>query len=554
MILAREIRAWLAALVCSCACLGWLGLPQVAWAQAAASPAQPETEFVYRFRPRDTLIGVSRRLLLQPQRWPELQRRNRIANPLNIPPDTPLRIPYPWLKLRPDTAQVLSVSGMVTRGGVRIATGDILPEGTVLETGEDGAASIALADGSIATLQKNSVLKLDRLQQIEGIEDGHSATLKLDSGRIEAVVKPKRDVGRFEIVTPVAVSAVRGTRFRTGFDRVVGDARTETTEGTVNVAAQRDAVAVPAGFGTRVDAGGVVLPPVALLAAPDLTAVPQTNTQPALQVRLQPVAGAASYRVQLAFDADFHAISFDAESASPDTEIAAVAEGDHWLRARAIDVNGIEGADAIKQIAQHLLPAAPVLTTPLVNARVIGTSSTFQWAAVPDAAGYRVQLARDAQFTDLVTDRAVTGATQLDIDGLPAGRYFWRAASLDAQQEAGEWSPPQSYAQRPPAPLVAPPVIRGREMQLHWDSQPGERYRLQLARDDGFTRIVTDVQLDAAALTLRKPATGTYYARVQLLDPQGGEDPFGEARRFDIDLPLWLKILLPSTIVLPLLL
>lgn len=554
MIPARRFRAWFAALVCGGTCLGGLCLPQVAPAQAAAADAQPEAEFVYRFRPRDTLIGVSRRLLLQPQRWPELQRRNRIGNPLNIPPDTPLRIPYSWLKLRPDTAQVQSVSGTVTRGGARIAAGEILPEGTVLETGADGAVTIAFADGSVATLQKNSVLKLERLQQVEGIDEGHSARLQLDSGRIETVVQPRRDVGRFEIVTPVAVSAVRGTRFRTGFDPGGGAARTETTEGTVSVAAQRDTVAVPAGFGTRVDPGGAVLPPVVLLAAPDLAAVPQINTQPALQVRLPPVVGAVSYRVQLASDADFHALSVDAESADPEISIAALPDGDHWLRARAVDVNGIEGADAVRQISQRLLPAAPALTTPVAGARVIGTTGTFQWTAVPGAARYRAQLARDAQFAELVADREVTGTTQLDVGNLPAGRYFWRVASLDAQGEAGEWSLSQSYAQRPPAPLVAPPAILGRQMRLHWEERPGDRYRLQIARDDDFKRPLVDVRLDAAELTVRKPAPGTWYARVQLLDSAGIEDPFGEARRFDIDLPLWLRIVLPATILLPLLL
>ena len=51
-------------------------------------------EFVYRARPGDTLIGLSARLLLEPRRWPELQRRNAIADPRRIPLGSRIRIPY----------------------------------------------------------------------------------------------------------------------------------------------------------------------------------------------------------------------------------------------------------------------------------------------------------------------------------------------------------------------------------------------------------------------------------------------------------------------------
>lgn len=542
----RPLR-WPAALAC-----GWLLLPPHNMAQAAAPAAQPEPEFVYRIQPRDTLIGLSRRLLLQPRRWPELQSRNRIANPNNIPPDTPLRIPYAWLKLRPDTAQVLAVAGTVTRGGVPVAQGEVLPEGTVIETGADGSATLAFADGSVATLQKSSVLRLEHLKQVEGVTDGHSAGLRLETGRIETTVKPRRDVGRFEIITPVAVSAVRGTKFRNSFDAAGGDARTETLEGTVGVAAQADAVAVGAGFGTRVQASGAVLPPVALLAAPDLSQLPPTNTVPALQVQFPPVPGAVRYRVQLASDAEFQSISFDAESTAPAASIPAMTDGAHWLRARAIDGFGIEGSDAVRQLAQNLLPAAPAQLAPQADARILGTAGSYEWAEVPGATRYRLQLARDAQFTQVVTERDVTGATKLAIEELQAGRYFWRTAAFNARDQMGPWSAPQSHVQRPRPVAIEPAVVRKREVRLQWPAGPGQAWRVQVARDGEFRQVFLDQRTDAAGLTLHKVRPGTYHARVQAIDAEGMEDPFGEPRRFDVELPLWLRIALPFTVLLPL--
>ena len=95
------------------------GMPAASAQQAAPATvaAGTDPQFIYRFRARDTLIQVSQRLLLQPQRWPELQRLNGIRNTLNIAPDTPIRIPYSWLKLSPDTAVVQQVAGSVTRDG-----------------------------------------------------------------------------------------------------------------------------------------------------------------------------------------------------------------------------------------------------------------------------------------------------------------------------------------------------------------------------------------------------------------------------------------------------
>ena len=67
-----------------------LMLPGLVLAQAAA----PAGEFVYRAHARDTLIGIGRRLLIEPRRWPEVQARNKIADPRHIPLGDEIRIPY----------------------------------------------------------------------------------------------------------------------------------------------------------------------------------------------------------------------------------------------------------------------------------------------------------------------------------------------------------------------------------------------------------------------------------------------------------------------------
>lgn len=529
--------------------------PAEAQQQAQAGTGSvADPQFVYRFRPRDTLIQVSQRLLLQPGRWPELQRLNGIRNPFNIAPDTPIRIPYAWLRLSPETAVAQIVTGSVTRDGIRLVQGDVLSPGMRIETAADGSCSILFADQSVVTLQKSSVLRLERLQRVEGVDDSHSAELRLESGRIETSVKPKRDVGRFEIVTPVAISAVRGTQFRTGYDAANNHATTETLEGTVGVAASQGSAAVDAGFGTRVESGGAVLAPVPLLPAPDLASLPPQNTGSRLRVEFPPVAQASSYRVQLAGDAQFRAVLADVLSVSPAFDVPAPADGSYWLRVRAIDSQGIEGRDATHGFAQHVLPAAPVNLVPVTGTRLHAADVTLRWLAQAEAVRYRLQVSRDAQFGDLIADRLVESGASATLGDLSPGTYFWRVAGVNASGEPGPWSESGHWLRRPATPHIELLQVDSRALRLTWQTRPGERYRLQVARDAAFSQPVEDTELDGGQFALARPASGTYYARLQVFEAQGMADPVGPTHQFEVPVPLWLKVLLGSTVLLPLLL
>ncbi len=537
--------------VALCAFLSPAGAQQPA---AAGAAAEAEAQFVYRFQARDTLIGASRRLLLQPQRWPELQRFNGIRSALVIPPGTPIRIPWSWLKVVPETAVVLSVTGTVTRDGAPLAQGDVLAQGVRIDTSADGSATLRFADQSEVTLQKSSVLRLERLQRVESVPEAHRVELRLESGRTETAVKPQRDVGRFEIVTPVAISAVRGTQFRTGFDAAAAQATAETLEGAVAVGAAQGSAVVGAGFGTRVESAGSVLAPVPLLPAPDLAALPAQNARPTLHVEVPPLPQAASYRVQIASDAQFHALRADTFSASPVFDVPVPADGDYWLRVRGIDALGIEGRDAARAFTQHVLPGAPRALAPASEARLYTNGITLQWSTLAEAVRYHVQVARDAQFSDLVDDRQVEAGDGARLRDLVPGAYFWRVAGVNAAAESGDWSPSSRFVRRPATPVITAAQHDTKSLRLTWPTLAGERYRLQVSRDAAFTRLVSDTTLDGGAFGITHPASGTWFARLQVIDAQGVADPVGDPQQFDVPVPLWLKVLLGSTVLLPLLL
>lgn len=512
---------------------------------AAAQSTGTDDDFVYYFQRGDTLIRLGRRLLVQPERWHEVQLRNGIGDPLRIPPGTPLRIPQDWLRLAPYAVTVGVVSGHVTRGGAPVQSGESLAEGSVIETAADGAVTLHLADGSVVTLQKSSKLELQRLRKVEGVEATHSTRLKLESGRVETVVPPRQGMGRLDIATPVAVSAVRGTRFRTSHAGAAGT--NETLEGSVAVSNALSAVAVPAGFGTRIERDTPPLAPRPLLPAPDLTGLPEVNSGAEFALTLPPVEGARQYRVQLATDPSFQSIVDDRITDSPALSVP-LADGKYWLRARAIDAHGIEGFDAVRPVEQARAPSPPALLSPASTARTTDRNVRFQWGAAESADAYQLQVARDPGFAEIVVDERLV-ATSFDAAGLPVGRYYWRVMASNPRGGAGAWSEPRSFEQRPAPPEVEAPEIDRHSITLRWSAASGGPYRVQIARDAGFERIVADVVSATPEATVMKPFPGIYHVRVQVVAADGQADPFGPARRVDVPLPPWVPVLLFSAVL-----
>src|SRR5882724_3349723 len=62
---------------------------------------------------------------------------------------------------------------------------------------------------------------------------------------------------------------------------------------------------------------------------------------------------------------------------------------------------------------------------------------SIRWGSHRGVSRYRLQLASDRQFTDIVFDRVVAG-NQYQISDLTPGRYFWRIAPMTAK--LGEYS------------------------------------------------------------------------------------------------------------------
>lgn len=185
----------------------------------------------------------------------------------------------------------------------------------------------------------------------------------------------------------------------------------------------------------------------------------------------------------------------------------------------------------------RLLPAPDVGTLPALVER---TAQVVQIAPQAGAAGWRWQIAADAQFTQLLQDTR-TAAPAWALSGLADGDYFLRVRAADAQQiEGADATHALAVRARPEPPLqLAPPtgasVVSG--ATLRWaELADAGGYHVQVARDAGFTDRMLDrpavpggrLQLDAAL------PPGSYHWRLATLRANGSRGPFGDPGTFTV--------------------
>jgi len=532
----------MAAAIVAALALGWVPAAVAQGTAPLRSPGGPEGDDEHLVRAGETLNGIAARLLHEGETrrvQRALAQHNRLADADRLQPGQTLRLPRAWLKSRPSTLEVTSVQGEVRSGGQPLAAGARLAAGADLRSGADGYVTLKLADGSTLQLLPATEARIERAQgsPASGTTD---TALQLERGRAEAKIqRPAKAASRFEIRTPVATTAVRGTEFRVAVGEAHDRSTSEVLEGEVGVrdAGGRSGVGVPAGFGTRVLAGEVPLPPRALLPGPFLwTGVRLVARTPA-NLEFSPQGGARSYRVLLAAKPDMTAVLTEQVVDAPAARLGVLADGDYFLRVRAIDDIGLEGRDTVARLRVRAQAEAPRPSSPPDRSRIYGDSAEFAWLADPAATGYVLQIARDPAFAALAHEWNGLREPRQAARGLSPGRYYWRVASRQADGRLSAYSALRELVVRP-APLpVHPPRINHDTLAVSWPGPPGPRYELQMATDAGFTRVVAELGASEPAALLARPPQGTYYLRVRATDPDGSVGPYGAATSVEVPAP-----------------
>ncbi|KQV96905.1 FecR domain-containing protein [Rhizobacter sp. Root1221] len=509
----------------------------LALAFSAPAWAAAEDTVPYRVQRGDTLYGVAERLLERPADWAELARLNRVRDPNRLSPGRELRLPVARLRGVEQPAVVVYVRGTVTvvmapgTGPKALAAGDVLGERATVTVGTASFATLRLHDGSVLHVQAGTVVSLQRLRAKPGGER-RETVMQLDKGRVDSTVTPQPTGSRFDVRTPLAVTGVRGTRFGVtvgdGGRRVLSD----VVEGRVAVSVEGLAeTAVPAGEGAVMSAASrtpVVRP---LLPAPGIT-TPLVERLP-FAVPVAAVDGAVAYRVQLAEDDAFTRVRVSAETPLP-IETADLPDGTYMLSVRAVDRDGLLGAETVAPLRVKTTPVPPLAQFPAAH-QVAGPGPLdLRCTDVPGAAFYRMEVLRlDGVVVrqDSPADRCV-----FRIDVTEPGDYRWRVATViragDGSDDRGPFSDPSVFT-IVPAPVAPEPVVDGADgTAIHWQGAAGERYELQVAEDLAFTRIVVQSELTEPSARLDLPSgCEPHYLRLKTLRADGLRSAFSAPRR-----------------------
>lgn len=519
---------------------GQAQLPPAASAASAPSGTQAAEPMHRHTALRgDTLIGLGRRFLVDPEQWPEIARVNGLRDSNQIRIGGELLIPLRLMRTVTLPATVTAVSGQASSAGAPLVNGQLVPEGSDVTTGAGGQVTIRLVDGTVLRLRPSTRLQVSTSRRVPDADAVQSGA-RLEQGRVE-VDAAKAPAGRpgFRIETPQGVLGVRGTEFRVASLEQDGQASTrgEVLGGAVVVGGRDESSAaqtVAAGFGTVVDASGRVAPPVQLLPAPDLSALPVLQERPLVRFALSPLAGAAAYRAQISRDASFQAL--DAEQLSPGTELrlAGLPDGDYLLRVRGVDARGLEGQNALHRFRLKARPEPPLPSTPAPRAVIVGAAVGLQWSSNPQAQAYHLRLARDAAFSDLVKDLPDLRSASATVEGLPPGTYHWQLASQRDGGDQGPWGEPRSFEVRPAPKAPTPQRVGDLGLAFSWEALPGQTFDVQVARDAEFTDLVLEQRVDQPRIDLGQPGTGRFYMRFRARDADGFVGPYSAPQYVEI--------------------
>lgn len=362
----------------------------------------------------DTLFSLARREFGSGGLAWSLAEFNGLDPDAVLKPGQKLRVPI-HVPARLEVARVVFVKGRVQRAGIPLEREALVAVGDVVETGDDGFASLEFSSGSVVNLQPDTTASITRLSCLE--DDARCVVeIETGSGSMNSNVEARDGQPlEFRIFTPFAAAAVRGTVF--DFSADPQSLRTAVTEGEVVIEAQQQEVQLETGFGSVTIEGEPPGAPVSLLRPPVFRTLP-VRAAAGDQLGWFPLSAAASYAGTFSLDVagveTVAALDSDGETVLLPPSIDS---GDYFLSLRGIDGSGLPGFPATVRLTVAELNAdvEPVETL------VTRDASEFVVEVLDppsDAAGFEIQVSTTEGFED-----------PLSIDVTPAGRAI---LSLDA--------------------------------------------------------------------------------------------------------------------------
>jgi LysM repeat protein len=509
---------------------------------ATVSPIVFSDVWIYSVKEGDNLWDLTVDHLKDVSYVKKVQELNNIKDPWQMLPGTEIKIPANWLRSFPILVRVRSMQGQAelieekTNDPSKLVSGALVIVGDTIRTGENSSVILEFVDGTRLSLEENSEMKVQYLGAYEytGMTDSR---LYLKKGRLETQVAPKKgSASRFEIATPVTVTSVRGTNYRISSDPETAISNTEVLEGGVSVSGSNITRLIPKGFGTIAATDHQPEPPIKLLEPPAIDDIPKVYERVPIQLKLPELPKNQGYRVQVAETPLFNNILFNKPFSSSMIRTIDLPDGKYQMRVRGIDVQGLEGENVEFQFELNARPEPPFMGEPKPGAGVLEETPTFKWSQDKAAKGYHLQISKTEDFAEILVDTSSRSTdSSLTIEKpLKIGKYYWRMATID-QDGDGPFSDPLLLRRIPPAPKMEAPEMTDDTLVLNFrKGLPGQKYEMQMAKDEAFTRLVIDKQLEEPILEEPLPESGEYFIRIRTIDSDGFIGPFSAPQIIEV--------------------
>ncbi len=505
---------------------------------SSASDAAPQ--WIYTLKSGESFSEIASDLLVRNVSAGRLLQYNSIENPATLGEGDRIRIPLSWLKRQPDPARATSVSG-----NVHVISGingrkKPLTKDTLIRVGDEvlsaeGAATITLADGSEVRLSPNSRLIFNRLTQY-GKSGMIDTRLRLDRGEVHTRVKPVIEGGaRFEIETPSAVAAVRGTAFslQTGPEGT----SLQVTEGVVDFGAPNRTQRIPAGYSATVASNSTRelsirrMPP-----APEINPLPPVLTQLPAEMtwKREP---AANYRLDI-FETESGRWVESREINDSRFDISRLDNGQYEIHLAAFDAQGMAGMPGILPIEVDLQARTANLLEPENEGSVNDDMPEFRWTLSGENEVARVEIAEDEAFRNLVaTSEWAPGTTALPSRPLSPGQYYWRVVTEAGGNSVATTQPRKLIVNGtlPPVRIISINYIDS-QVRVFWERvDTATNYRMQLAEEPRFNNIIKEATLPDTTAALRLIPGRRYFVRLKALSDGPLQSRWGPGRELYLE-------------------
>ena len=491
-----------------------------------------------------SLIKLTRTYCIPGSDWRRLAEINNLKEPYIIYAGGSISFPDSMLMTEKVTAQIASVIGGVFRvasdGSLQqVKKGERILPGQTLVTEADGFAHLIFPDHKYIRISSNSKFTLTYLLRL--VDKSLKAEFFLERGNISLEVKEKlKKHETFNTRTPVSVTGVRGTTFRVKMDNNVNIV--ETLSGTVSLSSAGGSVKIPAGMGTSVKEGERPETPKTLPPVPALPVMKRIYKLTPLRIPAPAVRDGATARMRVTSDVAGTATVWEGETrGGKDFLLSEFTDGIWYAFFSAVSSEDLEGApSAPVRFQLRTIPSAPILASRGGDGGVLfGDTLSLKWLSSQAAVKYRVQIARDAAFTDLLHDDVVQKTDVLFTNLVPA-KYSVRVAAVAADGFESLWSSIETVELKEIPSLQGGITPAGKGFLLKWLS-PGEeaRYDLQVASSKSF-----DLPLISAE-GLEKPEykvtqklePGTWLIRVRAVFPGDVKSPWSPVQEMKVPSP-----------------